>query len=304
MIRSVLDRLAWVGKRVSMRQLLGGTACRTACCLVCTRPSGGHGDEVACVDADGFGTTSRPFHANIITTREETTLFRKVLHGAVASALLLALLPALAIAQTTSATQPKDPPPQVAQLRQQFEGLTSQQIEAQGYAPEGPCVPSPTGVGAMGIHALNQQLLQAQFPNGTMDPANPPVLLLDGSGKVMGLEWEAADVGQGPMKMFGQTIELQSGHPGVPEPHYMLHIYFKPGGKVLFGTNDQTAFDPDLSCPPISGSATATGTSTATATATALTDTGGMSLMPALAAGALVLLLAGGLTATALVRRS
>ena len=44
--------------------------------------------------------------------------------------------------------------------------------------------------------------------------------------------------------MFGQTIELQSGHPGVPEPHYMLHIYFKPGGKVLFGTNDQTAFDP------------------------------------------------------------
>ena len=121
---------------------------------------------------------------------------------------------------------------------------------------------------------------------------------------MIGLEWEAADVGQGPIKIFGQTIELQSGHPGIEEPHYMLHIYFKPDGKVLFGTNDQTAFDPELSCPPMSASATASGTSTATATATALTDTGGMSLMPALAAFALALLLAGGLTAAALVRRS
>jgi hypothetical protein len=31
----------------------------------------------------------------------------------------------------------------------------------------------------------------------------------------------------------------------------MLHIYFKPEGKVLFGTDDQTAFDPELSCPPM-----------------------------------------------------
>ena len=50
------------------------------------------------------------------------------------------------------------------------------------------------------------------------------------------------------MKMFGQTIKLQPGHPGVPDPHYMLHIYFKPHGKVLFGTNAQTAFDPKRSC--------------------------------------------------------
>jgi hypothetical protein len=28
----------------------------------------------------------------------------------------------------------------------------------------------------------------------------------------------------------------------------MLHIYFKPHGKVLFGTNAQTAFDPKRSC--------------------------------------------------------
>jgi hypothetical protein len=191
----------------------------------------------------------------------------KILHLMVASALVLVLVPAMAISQT-SAAQPVDPPPQVAQLRQQFEGLTTQQIEAQGYVPEGPCVPSPFGVGAMGIHAINRQLYQAQFPNGTMDPANPNVLLVGQSGKVIGLEWEAADVGQGPIKIFGQTVELQSGHPGVPEPHYMLHIYFKPDGKVLFGTNDQTAFDPELSCPQTSATATTSASPTATATAT------------------------------------
>ena len=221
----------------------------------------------------------------------------------IAASALLALLTGMAVAQNSTAQQ-VDPPPQVAQLRQQFEGLTTQQIEAQGYVPEGPCIPSPTGVGAMGTHAINQQLYQATFPAGTMNPSKPNVLLVGQNGKVIGLEWEAANVGQGPMKMFGQTIELQSGHPGAEQPHYMLHIYFKPGGKVLFGTNDQTAFDPELSCPPMSASATATGTPTATATATALADTGGMSLMPALAAGALALLLAGGIMVAALVRWS
>src|SRR3712207_3065427 len=184
------------------------------------------------------------------------------------------LLPVTAIAQTSTA-QPVDPPPQVAQLRQQYEGLTPQQIEAGGYVAEGPCVPSPQGPGAMGIHAINRQLYQAQFPNGEMDPENPPVLLLGENDQVIGLEWEAKDVGQGPMKMFGQTIELQSGHPGVPDPHYMLHIYFKADGEVLFGTNDRTAFDPELSCPPVSATATSGathGASSATATSTARSE--------------------------------
>jgi hypothetical protein len=235
------------------------------------------------------------------------------------------LLSGMAIAQGSTA-QPVDPPQQVAQLRQQFEGLTPQQIEAEGYVAEGPCVPSPTGTGAMGIHALNQELLQAQFPNGEMDPENPSVLLLDENSNVIGLEWEAADVGQGPMKMFGQTIELQPGHPGVEEPHYMLHIYFKPDGKVLFGTNPQTAFDPEGVCPEASATATASGTAsatpgatpgatasatstataspTATATPTALMATGGMALTTGMAVGALALLVVGGLIAAALVRRS
>ena len=231
------------------------------------------------------------------------------------------LLPGMAIAQGSTA-QPVDPPQQVAQLREQFEGLTPQQIEAEGYVAEGPCVPSPTGAGAMGTHAINRTLYEAQFPNGEMDPANPSVLLLDENSNVIGLEWEAADVGQGPMKMFGQTIELQPGHPGAEEPHYMLHIYFKPDGKVLFGTDAQSAFDPEGACPEMSASATASGTASATpsatasatstatasptasATPTALTATGGMAPTTGMAAGAVALLVAGGLMAAVLVRRS
>jgi hypothetical protein len=174
-------------------------------------------------------------------------LLRKVLCGIAASA-VLALLPGIAVAQS-SASQPVDPPQEVAQLRQQYDGLTPEQIKAAGYAPGSPCISNPHGAGAMGIHAINQELLEAQFPNGTMDPAQPPVILLDQNSKVLGIEWEARDVGQGPMELFGQTIQLQPPHPGIPEPHYMLHIYFKPDGKVLFGVDDQTAYDPELSCP-------------------------------------------------------
>ncbi len=180
-------------------------------------------------------------------------LGNKILWGIAASA-VLALLPAVAVAQT-STSQPVDPPQEVAQLRQQYEGLTPEQIMAARYAPASPCVPNPHGAGAMGIHAENQELLEAQFPHGTMDPAQPPVILLDQDSKVLGIEWEAKDVGQGPIELFGQTIQLQPPHPGIPEPHYMLHIYFKPEGKVLFGVDDLTAYDPELSCPdlPTSG---------------------------------------------------
>ncbi len=179
-------------------------------------------------------------------------MLRKALWGIAASA-VLALLPGMAIAQT-SASQPVDPPPEVAQLRQQYEGLTPEQISAAGYEPEGPCVPDPQGTGAMGIHAINRALYEAQFPTGTMDPTQPNVLLVDQNNRVIGLEWEAADVGQGPIQIFGRTIQLQPGHPGAEEPHYMLHIYFMPNGKVLFGTDEQTAFNPELSCPDLPAS--------------------------------------------------
>ena len=96
----------------------------------------------------------------------------------------------------------------------------------------------------------------------------------------------------------------------------MLHVYFKPGGKVLFGTDPQTAFDPEGVCPEASAtasaaaSATASATATATATASAsssasaLAETGGVLSLTALAGLASMVLLVGvGLLAFGVVRR-
>ena len=66
----------------------------------------------------------------------------------------LVLLPGTALAQT-STSQPVDPPQQVAQLRQHYEGLTPEQLKAEGYEPASPCISNPHGAGAMGIHAIN-----------------------------------------------------------------------------------------------------------------------------------------------------
>jgi hypothetical protein len=242
---------------------------------------------------------------------------RRIIMFVTVAASMAAMLALAGAAWAQGASRFVDPPPQVDQLRQQFEGLTAEQIGAEGYVPEGPCVASPSGVGAMGVHAINPELLEAQFPNGTMDPANPPVLLLGENGEVMGVEWEAADVGQGPMELFGQTIEIQPGHPGVEEPHYMLHIYFKPGGKVLYGTDPQTAFDPEGVCPEASASAmpsamssamsSATASATAAASASAsssastLAETGGAFSLTPLAP--LALLVGVGLLAFRVMRR-
>ncbi len=170
-----------------------------------------------------------------------------IISGLVVAA-VLALVPSMAMAHS-SASQPVDPPQQVTQLRQQFEGLTQKQIEDLGYEQTHECVPNPQGTGAMGIHFINPEYLEAQFPKGEMDPEQPPVVLLDQNGKVLGIEWEAADVGQGPMELFGQTIQIQPGHHGAEDPHYMLHIYFMPNDKVIFGANDETAYNPELNCP-------------------------------------------------------
>ena len=112
--------------------------------------------------APRWGSKLQPFRAVSIITGRRPKLLRKVLYGMAASA-LLALLPAVAVAQNSTA-QPVDPPQQVAQLRQKYEGLTPQQIEAQGYVAEGPCVPSPQGAGAMGIHAINRQSTRLSSP--------------------------------------------------------------------------------------------------------------------------------------------
>ena len=136
------------------------------------------------------------------------------------------------------------------------------------------------------------------------------MLLLGENDEVMGLEWETADVEQGPMEMFGRTIEIQPGHPGAEEPHYMLHVYFKPSGKVLFGTDEHTAFDPEGVCPATSAttatagataSATATASASAGSSAEALAETGGAFPLTPLAP--LALLVGSGLLAFRVTRR-
>ncbi len=146
-------------------------------------------------------------------------------------------------------TEPIREPEGVAQLRARYEGKSLDEIRAMGYVfNTEECVPNPAGPGAMGVHVINPQFNEAQFPKGEMDPRNPVAVLLDfHQQKVIGLEWEARDIGQGEMEMFGVPIRLQQGHPGIPEPHYMLHIYFKPNDRVLMLGADPN-FDPDLRC--------------------------------------------------------
>jgi hypothetical protein len=157
----------------------------------------------------------------------------------VSTLLLVALTPFAALA-----AGPIDAPEGFAELRARFQDMTPTEVRAAGYIAEPPVCVSEPDLGSMGVHAVNGQLVGAQFPAGEMDPQNPPVVLLSADmSHVVGLEWEAKDVGQGETELFGQKVVLQPGHPGIPEPHYMLHAYFRPNGKVLFAP-----FDPQLSC--------------------------------------------------------
>ncbi len=142
-----------------------------------------------------------------------------------------------------------DEPPGIAQLRTQYAPMTEAQLVAAGFQLDplyvtAALVGLPTGAGAMGYHAIHPSLMGAQFPQGIMDPLHPPVVLLGADKRVIGVEWEAASRGQAPPQLFGQTANLGPIHPGVDQPHYMLHAFFRPDGKVLFGD-----FDPALAAP-------------------------------------------------------
>lgn len=159
-----------------------------------------------------------------------------------------ALMPGAAFAQGQQ-PQPVDQSAEFAAVRSQFETMTEAQLAAAGYvANPRECVTAasaglPAELGAMGIHAENRTLYGQQFPTGVVSADNPPIVLLDPSGKVVGLEWEVSGNVTPEPELFGQTFPLLPGHPGVPEPHYMLHAYFYPKGQVLFAT-----WNPNLSC--------------------------------------------------------
>jgi hypothetical protein len=165
---------------------------------------------------------------------------RTVLRAATLAAAPLLLFAAPVAGQ---GPEPVDQPPEFAAVRERFEGLTGAEVEALGYVPEPVCISDPA-MGGMGIHAVHPELWDEQFNSAESDIENPPIVLLSADkSTVVGLEWEAIDTGQGDMELFGEPYLLLPGHPGVPEPHYMFHAYFKPDGQVLF-----SVFNPELSC--------------------------------------------------------
>ena len=131
-------------------------------------------------------------------------------------------------------------------LRARFEKMSIERLEKAGYqvAPvciEGAMLGQPE-LGAMGQHAEHHTLYAQQFQSGKPNPHHPPVVLV-AQGRVVGVEWEFKNVGQERPVLWGQPVNLGPAHPGVEEPHYMLHAYFRPDGKILFGD-----WDPALSC--------------------------------------------------------
>jgi hypothetical protein len=155
----------------------------------------------------------------------------------------LSLWPA-AVGAQPAPPAPIAPPAELAALRAKFEPMTPAQVQAAGYvipAPE--CVASP--LGGMGYHAIHFGMHQRQFSAGRMDPTNPPILLIGGDGRVIGLEWETNQNAPKPQMLFGREVAILLGHPGLEEPHYMLHVYFRPNNQVLVAD-----FDSQVTCPP------------------------------------------------------
>ncbi len=157
-----------------------------------------------------------------------------------------------AIAQPTS--PPAGPPsitvtepPEFAAVRAKFETLTTPDLAEAGYQIEPVCITAamagaPPQLGSMGYHAAHPTLHKVQFGSGRPDPEQPPIVLVDANQRVVGLEWESNQHAPAPV-LFGQTLVVQPGHPGLEEPHYMLHAYFRPSSQVLF-----SVFDPQLQC--------------------------------------------------------
>lgn len=164
---------------------------------------------------------------------------------AVGAALVAAAFPAAILAQPAGPppAQPIAQPADFATARAKYENLTAAQVQAMGYALPAPECVSAGPLGAMGFHVINFAQYGAQYGSGRADAQNPPVVLVDGAGRVRGIEWEINQNAPAPV-LFGQTLTIQPGHPGTEDPHYMLHGYFRPNGQVLFSD-----FDPQITCP-------------------------------------------------------
>jgi hypothetical protein len=123
---------------------------------------------------------------------------------------------------------------------------TQADAEAAGYTPAPPvCVDAateglPAELGAMGIHAVNPELIS----DGVVQATKPDIILLDTEGKVIGVEYEIDSVVENPPTIDGHPLVFTPPHPGVEHEHMSLHVYFVGDEANRFGT-----WNPAVACP-------------------------------------------------------
>lgn len=112
--------------------------------------------------------------------------------------------------------------------------------ETDGYVFDPHCVSVP-GLGGMGHHVVNQDLLGPDF-----DPLQPTALLYEpaGNGKfnLVGVEYIVFDIGQDHPHFGNQPFDV--GGTPIPAPHYSLHVWVwkaNPSGMYF-------PFNPNVSC--------------------------------------------------------
>lgn len=127
-----------------------------------------------------------------------------------------------------------------------YGGWTREDVEAAGYEVEPFCIDAasigaPAELGGMGYHAINFEFLS----DNTAHTTQPDIILLDGEGKVIGVEYEIDSVVEEPPLVAGQPLVFTPPHPGVEHEHMSLHIFFVGDETHRFGT-----WNPAVTCPP------------------------------------------------------
>jgi hypothetical protein len=126
------------------------------------------------------------------------------------------------------------------------------QAQAAGYTiAEEPCVAAP-GLGAMGIHAINPELIA----DPAIDPMQPEILLYlpkaNGQLELIGVEYFKVDADQNLAtdadrpSVLGQPFDgPMPGHNPTMPIHYDVHLWFWADNSAGFFA----PFNPNLSCP-------------------------------------------------------
>ncbi len=156
--------------------------------------------------------------------------------------LLLLLLVSAAFAQNDGSYE---------DLLATYGNWTREDVEAAGYEVDEFCITAasvgaPAELGAMGFHAVNPEFVS----DGEAVFAEPDIILLDGDGKVIAVEWESFAVEDNPPTIAGQPLIFSAPHPGIEQDHMSLHVYFVGGEAERFGDFNTAVVCPPGSTPP------------------------------------------------------